>query len=185
MKKLLLVVFMAMMTFVANAQSPVNFKLSTVGTFISEEGKDFIVVPFEGKNAHQIFQTICTSVSKLYKNPDKVMSVVDDASISVRAYADGITYKKDIVQSYYLGGYYKVDIEIKDGRIKITTSVDSDVAMSNGAQNTNFFKMVRSWAKDGVFKEKFLKQVSYTEVQMNTIVNDIIGANKPKDEDNW
>ncbi len=173
--------------FIANAQNPVNFKLTTSGAFASEDGQDFIVVTFEGKTAHQIFQMLCVNVSKLYKNPKEVMSVVDDASISVRGYDSKVTYIKDLIQTYDVGGYYKLDFEIKDGKVKVNAPVIEEnlVRSINQAKEKNYSRMINSWVKDGAFKEKFLKQVEYTEYVQNNLINTILGTNKPKGSDNW
>ena len=172
---------------VASAQTPISFKLTTSGAFASEDGQDYIVVPFEGKNAHQIFQMLCVNVSKLYKEPKQVMSVVDDASISVRGYDPKVTYIKDLLQTFDIGGYYKLDFEIKDGKVKVNAPVIEEnlVKSINQARERDFSKMVRSWVKDGAFKEKFAKQVEYTEYVQNTYINAILGTNKPKGADNW
>lgn len=45
--------------------------------------------------------------------------------------------------------------------------------------------MVKSWAKDGVFKDKFAKQVDYTETNINSIINAILGAGKANEEEEW
>lgn len=163
MKKIFfLLISLAMATMYANAQSLVDFHLSPDGSFITKEGKNYTVVPFEGKNAHQIFQQLCTNVSKLYKNPSKVMSVVDDVSITIRAYDSRITYIKDLIQTYDIGGYY-----------------------NNGGIEKDYSRLIKSWTKDGSFKEKFAKQVGYTESNMNTTINDILGSSKSNNDDNW
>lgn len=70
MRKLILSLALLLVGGACFAQSLVMFKLTTSGSFASEEGRDFVVVPFEGKNAHQLFnffvqmQTNCTRILK-------------------------------------------------------------------------------------------------------------------------
>lgn len=187
MKKVLFSLTLLFVAGVCLAQNTATFKLTTFGSFASEEGKDYVVIPFEGKNAHQIFLLLCANVNKLYKNPQKVMSVVDDASVSIRAYDSKITYIKDLIQSFNVGGYYNLNFEIKDGRVKVSAPIiDEDLTRTaNGAREKDFSRMVKSWAKDGVFKDKFAKQVDYTETNINSIINAILGAGKANEEEEW
>ncbi len=169
-----------------NAQSSqVNFKLSESGRFMSEDGNEYIVITFEGKNAHQIFQQLSVNVNALYKNPSKVMSVVDDASISIRAYDSSITYIKDLIQKYWLGGYYNLNFQIKDGKVKVLAPIiDEHMTKTvNGEREKDFSKMVKSWYKDGALKDKFKAQVEYTESNINKTINEIIGSLSNNNED--
>ena len=180
-------IFVLLFAFIAisvKAQSLVEFKLTPNGDFVSAEGKNYIVCQFEGKTAHQIFQEISVNANKLYKNPQKVMSVVDDASISIRAYDSEITFIKDLIQKFWLGGYYKIDIEIKDGRVKVSAPIieESMTKTVDGSREKDFSKIVKGWYRDGVVKEKSQKQVDYTERTINTYVNVILGTVKSKDE---
>ena len=186
-KYFFLLISLAMATMYANAQSLVDFHLSPDGSFITKEVKNYTVVPFEGKNAHQIFQQLCTNVSKLYKNPSKVMSVVDDVSITIRAYDSRITYIKDLIQTYDIGGYYNITFEIKDGRVKVSSPIidESMTKTINGGIEKDYSRLIKSWTKDGSFKEKFAKQVGYTESNMNTTINDILGSSKSNNDENW
>lgn len=187
MKKVLFSLAFLLVVGASFAQNVATFKLTASGSFASVDGKEFIVIPFEGKNEHQIFQLLCANVNKLYKNPQKVMSVVDDASVSVRAYDSKITYIKDLIQTFDVGGYYNLNFEIKAGRVKVSAPIiDEDMTRTvNGAREKDFSRMVRSWTKDGVFKEKFTKQVEYTETNINSIINTILGTDKAHQEDEW
>ena len=183
MKKILFAA-MLFVTMGLNAQSLVYFKLSENGLFVAEDGKDFYVVPFEGKTAHQIFQQLSVNVSALYKNPSKVMSVVDDASITIRAYDDGITYTKDLIQKFYCGGYYNLNFQIKDGRVKVSAPIIDDKLDSNSG-SVYFISTAKKWFKDGEVKSKSLAQVEYTEKNINKIINDILGSTKSQSEEDW
>ena len=56
-----------------SAQELVSFKVTPDGNFVSSTGEDFVVVPFEGKNAHQIYQMLASNVGSVYNDPSKVM----------------------------------------------------------------------------------------------------------------
>ena len=71
------------------AQDLVTFKLTPQATFVTASGEDFVVVPFDGKSAHEIYQTLASNVGSVYNAPSKVMNVVEDASIKIRAFSEG------------------------------------------------------------------------------------------------
>lgn len=186
MKKSFLSLILLLLAGVCLAQKTAIFKLTTSGSFTSEDGNNYIVIPFEGKDAHQIFQLLCANVNKLYKNPQKVLSVVDDASVSIRAFDSKITNIKDVIQTYDISGYYNLNYDIKDGKVKVSAPIiDENLTKTvNGAREKDFSRMIRSWSKDGVFKDKFAKQIEYTETNINSIINYILGTGKNQ-EDNW
>ena len=183
--KQLFLAFMLFISMSTNAQSVVSFKLAETGSFVAEDGKDFVVVPFEGKTAHQIFQQLSVNANALYKNPSKVVSVVDDASISIRAFDDQISFEKDLIQKFWLTGYYNLNFEIKDGRVKVSGPIIESVSRATSTYDKDFSKMVRGWFKNGELKDKFKAQVEYTEDNMNNLINAILGSTKKKAEEDW
>ena len=183
-------IFLLLLAFVSinmRAQTVVEFSLTPSGSFVSEDEKDYIVYPFEGKNAHQIFQELSVNASKLYKDPKKVMSVVDDASISIRAYDSEITYIKDFIQSFNLGGYYCLMFEIKDGRVKVSAPIieESMTKTIDSSKQKDFSKIVKGWFKNGEVKSKNKEQVKYTEQNINSVINAILGTIKSKSSEDW
>ncbi len=116
------------------------------------------------------------------------MSTVDDASISIRAFDDKISYIKDLIQKFWLSGYYNLNFQIKDGRVRVSVPVidESMRRTANSANEKDFSRMVKSWFKDGVLKDKFKAQAEYTESNMNSLINAILGTSKPqKEEEDW
>ena len=84
----LIVMLLTLLPILAGAQELANFVLMPNGTYQTEDGQDFIVIPFEGKTAHQIYQELATNVGSTFNDPSKVMSGVEDASIKIRAFSD-------------------------------------------------------------------------------------------------
>ncbi len=187
MKKFILF-FFCLFSLSINAQDLVYFKLTPNGYFASDNDKEYIIVPFEDQNAHQIFQQLSVNVNSLYKNPSKVMSVIDDASISIRAFDDKITFIKDLVgKKFWLSGYYNLNFEIKDGRVKVSApKIDKEMVRTiNSLREKYFYELVKGWFKDGVVKEKSKKQVEYTEANMNLLINTILGKGQKQPEEDW
>ena len=55
-----------------------------------------MVIPFEGKTAHQIYQELASNVGSTFNDPSKVMSEVEDASIKIRAFSDNLVMAKTV-----------------------------------------------------------------------------------------
>lgn len=191
MRKVIAMMLM-LLPMLAGAQGVVNFVLTPNGTYQTEDGQDFIVVPFEGKTAHQIYQELATNVGSTFNNPSKVMSGVEDASIKIRAYSDEIVYYKPFgyIYTFPFGGYYQLEFKIKDGRVRVSAPfVESTLEYRNtdGKLLTVSFKeAVGKLYKNGSLQEKKAKYYYSSMNKMNNVVNSILCASKNQEEtEDW
>ena len=79
MKKILFLV-MSALAFMGNvnAQKTVDFKLQADGSFVnSSDGKNFVVIPFDGKTKDELYSETLVAVTKLYNSPKDVISKVE------------------------------------------------------------------------------------------------------------
>lgn len=179
---------LAVMAVGANAQiskEAPTFELSSTGSFVAPDGKDYIVYPIDGKSAHELFQMVCTNVGRIYNSPKDVMSVVEDKSVSIRAYSDGIMMVKLLgIQDFY-NGYYNLLFEFKDGKIRISAPVIGSL-WYNGKE-ADYQKVVRSYfEKDGSVKEKHKDKKNHVETKFNILINQLIAANESEAQnDDW
>ena len=152
------------------AQELANFVLMPDGTYQTEDGKDFVVIPFDGKTAHQIYKELASNVGSTFNDPSKVMSGVEDASIKIRAYANVLIYRFVIGAKQPLGGYFQLEFKIKDGRVRVSAPYVEDKLDAS----FKFTKLVGAYFKDGEIKPN--KQGDYNTIvlQMNNIVNRIL-----------
>lgn len=174
----------------AMAQDLVTFKLTPQSTFTSESGNDFVVIPFEGKTAHQIYQVLASNVSSLYNNPSKVMTGVEDASIKIRALSDNMYTNKFMGASGHVPAYYQLEFRIKDGRVRVSAPYIEDTATFHmyGSDNEGAFRRVsKKWFKNGEVKEKNKGQVAEVENNLNTLINSILGliGSSVTADDDW
>lgn len=186
MKKLITLMLLILpMTVIA--QDLVHFTLTENGTYQTEDGKDFIIVPFEGKTAHQIYQELATNVGATYNEPSKVMSAVEDASIKIRAYSDFLWFNKVLGIPHGWEGYYQLEFRIKDGRVRVSAPIVEDIAMDTQPyKKCSYGSRVKKWFKNGVVKED--DKVKYDEIvaRMNGIINCILcTANVQDTQDDW
>lgn len=177
---------MLVLSVTAMAQDKVNFNLTPIGSFITDGGEDFVVVPFEGKSAHQIYQLLATNVGSLYNDPSKVMSGVEDASIKVRAYSANLCQKK-VVLTFDGGGYYQLEFKIKDGRVRVSAPyIENQISFETQPISFGEFRyIVSKWyeKKTGEPKNKNKRDIYRIEHQVNSIINSILGFNANQEEE--
>lgn len=190
MRKLLFI-FTMMMPFLMSAQDVVQFVLTNDGLYKAENGDDFIVVPFEGKSAHQIYQELASNINSLYNNPSEVMTSVEDASIKVRAISDDIIRARLMGLGQSESGYYQLEFKIKDGRVRVSAPyIESQVwcVTSKGRSYSDFAPLVKKhFNKDGSLKDgKRAEDYAIVVSKMNSIINAILNLSASQDSnEDW
>ena len=167
MKKILFIAVLCLSAVLSVSAQSVEFKLNPDGTFHLRDGRNFAVVPFEKKTAHEIYSMLFINASEVYKDPkQKVIITIDGSSVNIRAHDAKLTYKEAGV---YLGGYYTLNFEVKDG-----------------VRDKDFSKLVRSWYQEAALQAKYQDNASYTESEFNQFINGILTGNFMGDSsDNW
>lgn len=158
-KKLLLSFVVSLACFSVNAQD-IKLAINDSCEFVSNDGKDYVVIEYPGKTAHEIFEGIQTNVVKYFNDAKNVTNSVPDKAISVRAFSDnliefcwwkepkkftlgkaalayvtaGISLAVDAAKTgslynsdFKIAGFYKLNIEIKDGKAKIDMPIMAGV----------------------------------------------------------
>lgn len=179
MKKLLAIMLMLLPSIVA-AQDLVKFVLMPNGTYQAENGKDFIVIPFEGKTSHQIYQELASNVGSTFSNPSKVMSGVEGVSIKIRAYSDNLVMAKPFgfVKEQPYGGYYQLEFKIRDGRVRVSAPIIEDnvefVSYDHKRYNGSFSHLVSKFFKNGILQDNKRNGYDIIVTRMNVVINRIL-----------
>ena len=192
MKKILSVMAI-MIAVVVQAKAQVafpGFTITTDGYYRAPDGKDYIVYPFEGKSAREIYSLICTNVSRVYNSTQKVMSSVENTSVAIHAYADDILYQKSYLGlKFFYEGTYNLLIEIKDGRVKVNAP---SFGMQTGQSETiNRIKTAEKilsdfFDKKGRVRENRTVWKIYAERRINGIYESLLGLdNQDKTNNDW
>lgn len=189
MKKLIAIVMM-MLPMLTWGQELANFVLMPDGTYQTEDGKDFVVIPFEDKTAHQIYQELASNVGSTFNDPSKVMSGVEDASIKIRAHSDDLIRNRVMGLGQSMGGYYQLEFRIKDGRVRVSAPyVEEEVGFwMNGKYNSNKFEwFVKKHFKNGKLKDgKREEDYKIVVAKMNGIINRILNSSSVQDaNEDW
>lgn len=168
----------------------VNFKLQSDGSFRTEEGADFIVVPFEGQSAHDIYVRLTSNATSIYNDVSKVMNTVEDNTVKIRGFAgSGNIFPYITFLNLSVEGHYQLEFKIKDGRVRISAPLVEDAATMTGGSNgpvaVSYSGMVAKhlFDKNGTVKKKRANDVASIEAYLNYIVNRILAQPEQIEED--
>lgn len=172
MKKFLICLIFALSALECFPQS-LKFVLQSNGTFLTEDGKHYEILSFDGKTAKDLYDIVYTNAMSFYKSPKNVLSVNEGVSIAVRAY----TYT--LIDGY--GGYYYLRFEFKDGRMKIVApSADELYYSDTTLSSSKFCDKVRQLFKRTEHKNAKKAAVARgkieaVELDMNFTINYLAG----------
>lgn len=96
---------------------------------------DYYLLERNGKSASELYTNVLSAISTMYKNPEKVLSKVDNVSITVSGTALDVPVSKDASltnsvfpqKNDYYGFDYTLSFQFKDGKIRVNApSFDVD-----------------------------------------------------------
>lgn len=163
---------------------------ATGGHYRAPDGKDYIIYPFKGKSANEIYSLICSNVAKVYNSPQRVMSAVENTSVAIHAFADDILYQKSYLGlKFFYEGTYNLLIEIKDGRVKVNApSFEMQTGQSETINRTKTAEKILSdfFDKKGRLKENRTIRKPYAEQRINSIYKTLLGIDSTnKTNNDW
>ena len=184
---------MCAMCITIQAQNLVSFKLQPNGTFITEDGKDFVIVEFSDKTASELYDMVKQNVIETYKNPKHVMTENEPTSIKIRALSEPIFSGLKLIGGVTIyRAYYNLVFHFKDGRIKVDAPIIESNLDVDGPNpiSQRFDKYVDDWFdKDGQPKKKKADKIAAVEFILLSPVNILIGNYKSKkqkeEEEKW
>lgn len=187
MKKVLLILF-TLLSFVLNAESQtgelVSFQLNENGLYKAPDGKDYQIILFPNKSSKQIYDELLQNITSVYVNAEKVLNTVENKQIKIRAYSDNVVTNKQLGMIIPWSGFYIIEIEIRDGRIKLHAPyIDDEISALGGT--ASYQSIFKSNYKNGKLKKKCDEGLLSVQNDMNLIVNLILGNHKNREDDNW
>lgn len=197
MKKLLTFVLLLVFIGVQAQEKKVEFKLQPTGSFLSEEGKDYIVIEFEGKSANDLYSMVRDNVMSQYNSPKEVMSESGGNVITIYAHNKNIWIVKSLGAKGIYGGYYNLVFKFKDGKIRVDApSISNKLEMTDGSF-TNTIGIPSYVSLPNIAKKLFnsktkkdkAKKVLLEEV-VNIPINNLLGLSqsqqqKEDDDEDW
>lgn len=123
MRKFIMLLSLLSFTILAVAQNQVNFKLQADASFKTEDGKNFIVIPFEGKTAQELYAIVKKNVTTTYYSAKNVLNTVENELISI----NGITSQGVIP--------YEIMSRTHAGRTPVSNRKEAKSNLSNKENN--------------------------------------------------
>lgn len=189
MKKNLFLVISLLLAIFAKAQAQSIAYDQTSGRMMFEDGKDYAVVQMEGsqKELHDI---IMSNLTRMFCNANDNVTSFNDASISMTGVTKLFTLILPMGIPQTCTARIKMDIAIKDGRVKI--SVPDFLAFykiyASGEQG-EFFPYggtFKTWADWYIYKsDSKKKKHGYVIKQLNSNMTSLIKSIISKDADKW
>lgn len=172
-----ILLLMMAVAFGAAAQQPVKFVLSSGAHCFTglPEKKDYIVVDFPGKSAHELYNMIAVNVGMMYYKPCEVMYGVQDAFIAVYNYED--RFCRPGSQNYFSANY-TLRFAIKDGKVLVMYPLIQNLkqGVGLGASSMSFFDFVHTyWYKNGDFVNAENDNMVACETMINNLINQLLG----------
>lgn len=195
MKKLFSILMMLMCLGIYAQEKKVDFKLQPTGVFLTENGKNFAVVEFEGKSASDLYSMVKSNAMSLFNDPDKVMSESSGNTISMYAYCKEMCVVSSMGAKGIYSGHYKLVFRFKDGRIRVDApSIDEELPLNGGFMTGTIGIPSRVFLSDyakkvckGNSKKNRVKK-EYLEYIVNSPINYLLGFSKSQkqdDDENW
>ena len=172
-----------------SAQKVVNFSLKSDGTFVSDEGKNYIIVEYEGKTQQELFNLVKANVLTLYNNPQSVLNEIEPSNITIRAISNVLWSGIRLVGGFqeYRAKYNYV-FQFKDGKIRVSAPLidrQLDVTGMGNVIPRTFVSLIDGYFdKNGEVKKNKQKDVSKIEILFNYPINYMLGNLKEAPTEN-
>lgn len=146
------------------------------------ENGTYYVLDYKGKTASELYTNILASVASIYKNPEKVLSKIENVSVTVSGFASDVEVKSDSY-TYYYAFSYKLSFQFKDGRIRINApSIDAQGVMFYNQFYDSYRTVSDFWAYRNLSRRNYAANISFSKY-LNDLIVEII--NKSETVNNW
>jgi len=178
MRKAFLVMVLGLFTMAINAQNRVHFTLDKSCTYVKPNSEtNYYVFNYEGESQASLYKKALIGVTKTFVSAKDVVSKVENSMISINSTQllsytiGGLISTKDYVN-------YVVEIEFKEGRIKVNAPTIVGIRDANGelAPSTSYYLLTPS-GELGLGWERYLF--------INDVINSILASLDKKPSEDW
>lgn len=160
-----------------------HFMVNTDGSFKTSDDKPYYVINRGKKSAHQIYTELQANVAKIFVNPSKVMSGVQDKIIVINGLSRNF-YNMGSIYKYSM--LYRIEIQVKDGRLRVNLpsinyfTIETKVGSLADAQYET--KNPKECLALSMGETDFMNRINSV---INTTVNEIIFGVETSTDDDW
>lgn len=171
-----------------SSQEKLKLTLTPNGLFKDNQGNDYAVILFEGKNRTELYDMVIKHVNSLYRSPKEVMSVIENEMISIYALSDKLAYDNILGITRRGVTYYTIKIHFKDNKIKIDFPSISKVTFGSGSQEMtiSYSYQVGTYfeKKTGKPKKKRIEWIESIEKHASWVCNYLIWGSEKEQKSN-
>ncbi|MEC4049781.1 DUF4468 domain-containing protein [Flavobacterium sp. SUN046] len=142
------------------------------------------VIKLDSISAKEIYTNINKYIQKNYSNPSYVAKgSIENEFISINGIKKNCVTEKVLLSNFYSDLEYYFNIDIKDSKIRITTSkliLNKKIDGSNYPTDLLNIKGSDYFKEDGSLRKQPLKKKEEIENAINTILIDIVSSIKDK-----
>lgn len=184
MKNKIILLLTLFVTFGAYGQNLEPFKIQRDGIFLTEEGKSFQVVEFEGKTAQELYDMVLLNAKRMFIPPKDEISENEAVNISIGWLFEiprGV-FSFDDYQTWTVRCYYS--LTFKDGRIRVEAPrMDKYLVAKTSTKDISLLfgdAVNYCYNKKGEINPKRAHRLEAFEDGANTTLKALLGV-----EENW
>lgn len=151
-----------------------TFKFNSDATFTTGTDKSFIIYEASGYTQNELYSAMLLGISKLFKNPDKVLTKVDNELITVNAITDYCVKYHNYVYAFA----YTIQFQFKDGKIRVDTPIVNAFIPTSGEHKSNVSGWIRTQDNYSEVKPGFEKGI-------NTEIYNFLTKSFSKEDTDW
>ena len=126
------IIFLLNLCNVYSQDSSVKFLIQSDGTMLTEDGKGYQIIIFDGESQEEIFNKLIIGVTAIFVDPKSVISTVENQLISISGVRGiqrdvGGLWGNSMVYFHYV-----IKIHIKEGRVKVDSPSFSLLSFDSG-----------------------------------------------------
>lgn len=132
-----IVCLMMNLGFVYSQEKTVNFILQPDGIMLTNEGKDFQIINYEGESQEIIYNKLLMGVSSIFNDPKTVISKVENQIISISGIQGVNWIVGGMLGTVRVDFHYVLEFHIKDNRVKVDSPYFTMLSFSSGGTQSD------------------------------------------------
>lgn len=134
-----------------------NFLFSKDAYYYTADSKNYIVYEVKGYSQKALYNKVLLGISKLFKNPEKVISKFENEFITINGYnGDCVKYS-----TLWFSYTYSIKIQFRDGKIRV------DAPIITGSGSGDIRSNTAGWIKT---QNNYNEVKPYFESSMNDLI---------------
>lgn len=165
--KLIYLILLLLVSF-SKAQTNKYLKIDSLGYHIGEENKGAII-EIPGKSSAEIYKELLNYINKTYKNPDEVIKAQTQNSYLRFEFVDyNMAFFKRAWVNINIGGKTSVEIDVKDGKVRISSITPTLYVNADDIANRQGFYITGGMSTNSLYNKKLKPKKEMTKGEVKS-----------------